>query len=276
MKKIIATVLAMVMALALCSTAFAVDYVNGKAYAMTGKNVTGTDALDVTYTAGDKDDKTVGYYAIEGQTGKFFVVLEKNKDAAFAIKGADGWTYMGEVAAVDYDYEGTLCSAKTVKASDAKCGDFSYTTAGEKVYSYVNADKETVYVLGTDVTAQSTNMLVDGKLVGVGAVVEKGAHNWAYTFDTDKVTVLSRKCATCGRTEKVIDQNACLLLKDADRAYEGGLYYQVVAAGSTSTGTTTGTTTSPKTFDAGIAMYVGMALTSVAGSAVVIGKKKEF
>ena len=35
-------------------------------------------------------------------------------------------------------------------------------------------------------------------------------------------------------------------------------------------------TSSPKTFDAGIAMYVGMALTSVAGSAVVIGKKKEF
>ena len=39
----------------------------------------------------------------------------------------------------------------------------------------------------------------------------------------------------------------------------------------------TGTTNkSPKTFDAGIAMYVGMALTSVAGSAVVIGTKKEF
>ena len=38
----------------------------------------------------------------------------------------------------------------------------------------------------------------------------------------------------------------------------------------------TDTNKSPKTFDAGIAMYVGMALTSVAGSAVVIGKKKEF
>ena len=52
----------------------------------------------------------------------------------------------------------------------------------------------------------------------------------------------------------------------------------LVEAGKT-TGTTTDTTTdstSPKTFDAGIAMYVGMALTSVAGSAVVIGKKKEF
>ena len=33
---------------------------------------------------------------------------------------------------------------------------------------------------------------------------------------------------------------------------------------------------SAKTFDAGIAMYVGMSLLSVAGSAVVIGKKKEF
>ena len=33
---------------------------------------------------------------------------------------------------------------------------------------------------------------------------------------------------------------------------------------------------SPKTFDAGVAMYAGMALMSVAGSAVVIGKKKEF
>ena len=41
-------------------------------------------------------------------------------------------------------------------------------------------------------------------------------------------------------------------------------------------GTATENRPSPKTFDAGIAMYVGMALTSVAGSAVVIGKKKEF
>ena len=41
-------------------------------------------------------------------------------------------------------------------------------------------------------------------------------------------------------------------------------------------GSTTGTKPSPKTFDAGIALYAAMALTSVAGSAVVIGKKKEF
>ena len=49
-----------------------------------------------------------------------------------------------------------------------------------------------------------------------------------------------------------------------------------VVADKTATDTKTDGTSSPKTFDAGIAMYVGMALTSVAGSAVVIGKKKEF
>ena len=50
-----------------------------------------------------------------------------------------------------------------------------------------------------------------------------------------------------------------------------GWNYKVPGAGTTTTGNK-----SPKTFDAGIAMYAGMALMSVAGSAVVIGKKKEF
>ena len=54
---------------------------------------------------------------------------------------------------------------------------------------------------------------------------------------------------------------------------DGNWYYFPATAVS---GTTTENKPSPKTFDAGIAMYVGMALTSVAGSAVVIGKKKEF
>jgi hypothetical protein len=52
-------------------------------------------------------------------------------------------------------------------------------------------------------------------------------------------------------------------------------YYYVLTEKAASTTPNTNKP-SPKTFDAGIAMYVGMALTSVAGSAVVIGKKKEF
>ena len=43
---------------------------------------------------------------------------------------------------------------------------------------------------------------------------------------------------------------------------------------TTTTTPSTGTNQCPKTFDAGCRYVVGMALTSVAGSAVVIGRKK--
>ena len=51
----------------------------------------------------------------------------------------------------------------------------------------------------------------------------------------------------------------------------GGYYYYPSTSDTTTSTTTKG---SPKTFDAGIALYVGMALTSAAGVAFV-GKKRE-
>ena len=57
---------------------------------------------------------------------------------------------------------------------------------------------------------------------------------------------------------------------------DGETIYLAYTDGKTDNTKPTDTNKSPKTFDAGIAMYVGMALTSVAGSALVIGKKKEF
>ena len=56
------------------------------------------------------------------------------------------------------------------------------------------------------------------------------------------------------------------------KAVEGNWY---VIGEATATKPAEGVT-SAKTFDAGVAMYVGMSLLSVAGGAVVIGKKKEF
>lgn len=68
------------------------------------------------------------------------------------------------------------------------------------------------------------------------------------------------------------------------QTYAGDYEYcwQLKAGTTEEIGTATETETktegveSAKTFDAGIAMYVGMSLMSVAGTAVVIGKKKEF
>ena len=59
-----------------------------------------------------------------------------------------------------------------------------------------------------------------------------------------------------------------------DKYADDYAYVWSVQAGSTTTDKDG--VTSAKTFDAGIAMYVGMSLLSVAGGAVVIGKKKEF
>ena len=83
------------------------------------------------------------------------------------------------------------------------------------------------------------------------------------------------KCKNCTQTANVTNKTNVIPVGYSSQLVDGSTD---VYAYWTTSGTTTGTTNkpSPKTFDAGIAMYVGMALTSVAGSAVVIGKKKEF
>ena len=94
----------------------------------------------------------------------------------------------------------------------------------------------------------------------------KVGHTAVPTVKDGKVTGYT--CKTCGAVA-IEAPNYASIPADAD-IITGNWYFPAVAA------STTTTTSSPKTFDAGIAMYVGMALTSVAGSAVVIGKKKEF
>ena len=123
----------------------------------------------------------------------------------------------------------------------------------------------------------------------------------------DKTGYYEAKCAICGGTyaytdsmnvlkansikesdtfyyrtddaKKVIDENKAAgkysLPVGTDLANSNAWAWEI-AAGSTTTDTNKDGVTSAKTFDAGVAMYVGMSLLSVAGGAVVIGKKKEF
>ena len=96
--------------------------------------------------------------------------------------------------------------------------------------------------------------------------------NWALTPWTPKDNVVPNKVVLF-----VDDDEADTMEFTLDAAEWADLPGTVRPSSNvTYYGTATGNKPSPKTFDAGIAMYVGMALTSVAGSAVVIGKKKEF
>lgn len=70
------------------------------------------------------------------------------------------------------------------------------------------------------------------------------------------------------------ENNITLTAKWTSTSSGGYYYYQPTTDTKTTDTKTTDTKGSPKTFDAGIALYVGMALTSAAGVAFV-GKKRE-
>ena len=294
MKKIIATVLAMVMALALCTTAFAATKTESKidktGYSLLDVKDNSTITIDgneFTKTVTDKEVVTSGskttttYYAdkyvitVNGVETPFYAC-----DAAIAeYKLVKGSTVVF-LTKVDLSKGTDKVATAYVEAKDAadrKCGD-------------VTEDSYTIE--GKNYPAKGTDLAVlNGKFVTYNAAGETTTVSHDFTkalkktpgyFTTDtKGVVNTVKCETCGKSFNVV--------KTVDKTYTGSVE-TVTFVGETTTmyvltgtatatpegGTSTTTKPSPKTFDAGIAMYVGMALTSVAGSAVVIGKKKEF
>ena len=166
-----------------------------------------------------------------------------------------------------YDYKAT-----EFKAIGEKCGQLDLEE-NEKGYVVTTVDDKTLYFYGVD--GGATKLLVNGEIIEA-ASVKPVEHTWkAASYDKNNVAD-SYKCKTCGTVAKVYSTVEAAEKAGAKETttVNGqliGWNYNVPNAGTTTT-----TNGSPKTFDAGIAMYAGMALMSVAGSAVVIGKKKEF
>ena len=314
MKKIIATVLAMVMALALCTTAFA-DAITDKAnvptaangdtvaatetWNNTGKALTATKSTNApmdTYWTADGEGL---YYVWNADMAKFVQIT--NNEKAVIDAGYDKTTKLvldkNAVAATCTDagslfnvYSNVAGTASYVLVSDVVAYNAKQTKDADKI-----AEPDTKYFFGT----KSSNVVayyaagtaagqVDYALKAGHVLVKDGT-----TYGTAKSDVY--KCAICGNryvigpTVDTGDLKSEFYSYDAatvaSYANEHGILLKnilrsnatlyLVEAGKTTT-PSTDTNKSPKTFDAGIAMYVGMALTSVAGSAVVIGKKKEF
>ena len=320
MKKIIATVLAMVMALALCTTAFAAGTaITDKAnvpnantddtvahdvtWNNTGKNLTATKSAPAGLTGGTywTADNEGLYYVWNADMAKFVQIT--NNEKAVIEAGYDKTTKLvldkNAVAATCTDagslfnvYSNVAGTASYVLVSDVVAYNAKQTKDADKI-----AEPDTKYFFGTkssNVVAYYAAGTGDGQVdyaLKAGHVLVKDGT----TYGTAKSDVY--KCAICGNryvigpTVDTGDLKSEFYTYDpvtvASYANEHGILLKnilrdnatlyLVEAGKT-TGTTTGTTNkpSPKTFDAGIAMYVGMALTSVAGSALVIGKKKEF
>lgn len=273
MKKIIATVLAMVMALALCTTAFAKVQTYDLYVAKTGAayeiadDVKAED-LTLTYVKADTKNNVIAHYVVEGIDATY--VECKAADADFIVKysGTKNVAMYLVESVVSYDFEG-----KAYTNIGDKCGQFSLGVAYDKddvFYTAVIDKKGTTHLYVADENGTDA-LLVDGAVVAVTDLDELSAnlneHVWK--LSTDEKTA---KCTVCGLDGTVYTKVSAI---PTDKAYDAvaGVYVAYTAPAGT---TSNGSATSPKTFDAGVAMYAGMALMSVAGSAVVIGKKKEF
>ena len=276
MKKIIATVLAMVMALALCTTAFAAEPVKGYLKDTDDKS---TDPIaaesTLTYVPG-KDPKTtdgkttVGVYAhYEVGNDKYIVVSTLAEATHVLYKEADAKNvvlYLAKIPTADY------VIGKVYNDFADACGKYEKPAnydATKTYYTYEVAGNTHLAVADSSTTANGL-LVVDGKVVTVRTLdAAKVQHTAVPTVKDGKVTGYT--CSKC-KAVAVEAPNYASIPAGADTTNLTGNWYW-----TTSTTPSTDTTKpSPKTFDAGIAMYVGMALTSVAGSAVVIGKKKEF
>ena len=288
MKKIIATVLAMVMALALCTTAFAATtYTNCYKWNGTGWEKYDLSDVSVSYTNptetkknGEFKSATVGYFTI----GTMDYVEVPADDALYRID-ADGVTKYLAKAESTYKTPYTMKGESVDEAStvNPKCTDVQFLGGTSKLYK--NTDG-VYYVAGG-----SDYMLVDGQVVAVTKAVEGTnyklvGHAWKVTSSTkaaDGTVTGTAKCDRCGLEGTLTSKKGTIPSNASSEVYDKSIvdfgktvWVYWTEKGATAGSTTTGTKPSPKTFDAGIALYAAMALTSVAGSAVVIGKKKEF
>ena len=280
MKKIIATVLAMVMALALCTTAFAATQLYDAYDADNGAKSFAGNTLRYEKAVTTGNTKSIAYYWLGTDDTTAYnneqklVSVSKAADADYVLKYHDKDTvamYLAKIADATYDGEGTAFTD-----IGKKCGQYKLAvgeTSDTKFYTAVNSTTEKTELFKA-VAGGNTKLLVDGKVIACAKVGAEGQtladvvvpHTWV--LDATKMTA---KCADCGATAKLYEKYVDVPSGETAVQVQG----MFLVVDKTSAKPADGTT-SPKTFDAGIAMYVGMALTSVAGSAVVIGKKKEF
>ena len=297
MKKIIATVLAMVMALALCTTAFAAPVAGYTGYTRGGEklmaNATDAESFSVEAHEATFNKATgagnVAYYTVSDATaantaynGDYTKADKTDFDLQLTKAGAstlylkhvnDGAGYVAKVEA--FTKIGDKCGQLDVDAD----GTYYVNTSKYTDTNSVTKDAGEVYFMASDANG-AVYVLLNGKLVSVTLADEQTlvGHTWVAVEKDGKV--VSYKCSDCGTVASIYKTYAAAKasgLKNVEAFVndDGETIYLAYTDGKTDN-KPTDTNKSPKTFDAGIAMYVGMALTSVAGSAVVIGKKKEF
>ena len=238
---------------------------------------TGDDLDDLKM---DASDNCLPCYKINGE---YFVEV-KEAVATFKLVYGAKTVFLTPVAAEDVCYSAKASVLKVVDDEDATCGDWYVADLDEDDVYYISYDKKGVVVEGVYVAAKNgpVQILVKGKIVDVKSLtqadIKQLPHDWK-GYDVVNHEYTTVKCANCGKVATLY-ANGTAAGKNAVKVSDNGtvLGYITAAAdsfGAASAGTSTDKVTSAETFDAGIAMYVGMSVMAAAGSAVVLKKRED-
>ena len=316
MKKIVALVLSLVMALSLCTVAFAAGY--DLEVTVKGQH----EKYDDLKFVEQKDDVLAHY---EGKThsewfvettdddvydneNNFVVTYQKDGKAVYLLRVESTDLKVNALKAnkvAEHKYVG--CGDENAKApkdcyKDVKNSNYWIKSDADDAVAYVTVDGDydnVVAVRAATVFGKDGNWDRNSEVVPSGHLMVLVKKNVEYKNSADgKIVkdVNEYKCYFCNRTfygsdfpystPETADTYSSTFANELVKAkfvnVEDGVilgdvaYYWTTDKDNDTKTDDTNKVPSAKTFDAGVAMYVGMSLLSVAGGAVVIGKKKEF
>ena len=223
----------------------------------TNVSVTVDGKTTVTYTATTYSDGANAYVEVDASVADYKLV--QNGVIVAYLKN------LADVGYVPTTTKVATAFVEAKKAADQVCGD-------NTVDGYVIDGK-------TCVAGGANWAVLNGKFVQyTETLVPTVPHDYAVgSYSVKDKTVATVKCVDCKATWNVLTakQVAAMAPSAYTKLTTGaaeviGLYIPVTVV---STGTTTDKVESAETFDAGIAMYVGMSVMAAAGSAVVLKKK---
>ena len=231
---------------------------------------TGDDLDDLKLGA---DENCLPCYLIYG---RYFV---DTTEAAATYKLVYGATklFLAPVDVTDVRYLDKATVYTNVTKETDECGKLVVTDTTKTyyvAYDENNYDEDYYFVATKNGPVQ---LLVGGKIVDVApnGAQDLTAHVWK-GHDVVNNDYTTAKCENCG---KVVKLYATGTAAGKGAHYEAGLgYITKIDNGfgpAVVTPTTDKTVTSAETFDAGIAMYVGMSVMAAAGSVVVLKKRED-